>query len=87
MDNKPSAVARAKPGASLERTPTVPGLIYFSKLQSSKDKPARVQELGIGGNTLKDHDDVEISGTKVYFMPLTRHFDGILGIIDDMMDH
>ena len=31
---------------------------------------------------LKDRDDVEISGTKVYFKPLTEHFDSILGITE-----
>ena len=34
---------------------------------------------------LKVCEHVEVDGSKVYFMPLTRHFDSMLGITDGMM--
>ena len=93
---KPKAPNKAMLATGAERTATVRGFIDFSKLKISAHRQHLVEELCLRGkqatNTQKGNlrslfrecegDTVEPNGTKVFFKPLTRHFDSMLGVTE-----
>lgn len=76
-----------------DHTPTVQGFVNFGKLRATQHRAFIVEELHRRGNTsatvktpwnklrqaLAEDPNSQSNGTKVFFKPLTSHFDALLG--------